>query len=196
MTNPRRSRLFAQWVVKNELQYKFALYIFIVLGAAVLSLWFVANAGILYMSNMGFIRDGYVITQMQDLVRMVSVVGLAMVSLIFGVSLMLSNLVAGPIYRFETIMKKIGTGDISMTVKIRKNDELQDTASIFNEALAGLRERLQHERGRLEEGLRQAEALISELRSDGQNDAANSLEKVIAELKQQPSDIKIEADPL
>ena len=51
-----------------------------------------------------------------------------------------SHKVAGPIYRFEQVLRKVQRGDISEIIRLRKGDLLQDLAEEFNLALSNLRD--------------------------------------------------------
>jgi nitrogen fixation/metabolism regulation signal transduction histidine kinase len=53
-----------------------------------------------------------------------------------------SHKVAGPIYRFERMCHNIIEGDYSGGVSLRKGDEMQTLASLFNEVIGKTRERM------------------------------------------------------
>ena len=51
------------------------------------------------------------------------------------VTLFVSHKIAGPLYRFKKVMEAMGEGDFLSQVKIRKGDQLQDLAKIFDEMI-------------------------------------------------------------
>ena len=52
------------------------------------------------------------------------------------VTLFVSHKIAGPLYRFKRVLEAMGEGDFLNQVKIRKGDQLQDLAKIFDEMIA------------------------------------------------------------
>jgi nitrogen fixation/metabolism regulation signal transduction histidine kinase len=65
----------------------------------------------------------------------VALIGLATIM----VTLFISHKLAGPIYRFETDLETIAAGDLTKTIRLRKNDQLHDFADGLNRMTAGLR---------------------------------------------------------
>ena len=73
---------------------------------------------------------------------------------VFGIGLLLviiqlvlltiffSHKVAGPVFRFEKVCNNIIDGDYTDEIRLRKGDEMQNLAKIFNEALTVTRTRL------------------------------------------------------
>lgn len=47
-------------------------------------------------------------------------------------SVFLSHKIAGPVYKFEQSAKRIAAGDLTLRIKLRKGDEMQSLADIFN----------------------------------------------------------------
>ena len=52
------------------------------------------------------------------------------------VTLLVSHKIAGPLYRFKKVMEAMGEGDFLSRVSIRKGDQLQDLAKIFDDMIA------------------------------------------------------------
>lgn len=71
-----------------------------------------------------------------------------------------SHKVAGPLYRFEQVLKKVQKGDISEQIQLRRGDMLIDFAGELNLALANLRELAAEDRLLLQEAAR----LIADVR--------------------------------
>jgi nitrate/nitrite-specific signal transduction histidine kinase len=57
-------------------------------------------------------------------------------------TIFVSHKVAGPIYRFEKICHNLIGGNYSETVHLRKGDDMQNLAHLFNESVEKSRERL------------------------------------------------------
>jgi len=51
------------------------------------------------------------------------------------VTLFVSHKIAGPLYRFKKVMEAMGEGDFLSRVSIRKGDQLQDLAKIFDDMI-------------------------------------------------------------
>ncbi len=54
----------------------------------------------------------------------------------------LSHRIAGPIYRLKQSMQQAGSGDLSVLIKFRENDELQDLKNEFNNMISSIRDRV------------------------------------------------------
>lgn len=53
-------------------------------------------------------------------------------------TLLVSHRIAGPMFRFESDLKRMGEGDLSHRVRIRKGDQFQDLATALNSLAQGL----------------------------------------------------------
>lgn len=53
----------------------------------------------------------------------------------------LSHRIAGPVYRLKKSMQQAGSGDLSVLVRLRENDEFQDLKNEFNDMISGIRDR-------------------------------------------------------
>ena len=58
------------------------------------------------------------------------------------VTLYVSHRIAGPLYKVEQLLRRIGEGDLTVECRFRKNDELAGLGEALNEMTAGLREKL------------------------------------------------------
>lgn len=73
---------------------------------------------------------------------LLSVLGLSAVvvlPLMFGLGVVLTHKIAGPVYRFEEYLGQIARGEKVGPCRIRKNDELQELCRRLNSAVARLR---------------------------------------------------------
>jgi methyl-accepting chemotaxis protein len=57
--------------------------------------------------------------------------------------LLFSHKIAGPLYRLETTAKQVEAGDLSLRVRLRSQDELQDVAVAMDHMVSELRSRMQ-----------------------------------------------------
>ena len=62
-----------------------------------------------------------------------------LVPVTIGVGLVLTHRLAGPIYRFETYLRGIVSGEQNGRCKIRDGDELQEFCELLNDAISKLR---------------------------------------------------------
>jgi len=187
----KSSRLFGRWIVKNKLQVKFALILLVVTAVLSFSLWMVGYLSINYMIDNDLITNEVFIGQMKVLHRMIFGFGLLVLGMFFAFGLFISNFVAGPIYRLEKTFEKMGEGDLSMNVQIRKDDELQDTVQILNTTLDKLREILRVERDLMTYHLKKMDLLAEQLEKSGRPSEASALNQILHEFKNNPSRIKI-----
>lgn len=101
--------------------------------------------------------------------------------------LLMTHRVVGPMYRFEKHAQKIGSGDISPDLKIRKKDQFQNLVGVFNKMTEDLGAGLLKVMGVSEK----LDNLIDEL-----SDSANremllkeDIKKVVLELKKDKKDL-------
>jgi methyl-accepting chemotaxis protein len=79
---------------------------------------------------------------------------LLMVAVVLGATcfnIRTTHRVAGPMYRFKESARTVANGDLTHLVKIRRTDDLQDYAELFNGMTAALRERLAEAKRRADE---------------------------------------------
>lgn len=72
------------------------------------------------------------------LIMLIVVTSIAMIGLVAFI--LLSHRIAGPLYRFEQVLKQITDGDLTAKVEIRKTDELLELKALLNsmqESLGG-----------------------------------------------------------
>jgi len=181
------------FIIKRRLQLKLIFIVVTCMVATLIILGLVGNGTIFYMVKEGLVTDDIVIDRLEHLNRMLFFSGLGLAFLGFLMALVFSNHVAGPIYRFERTFNEIQKGDISMQVRIRQHDELQDTAASFNKALESLRTRIRKERVGWEKAQSQIEALSEKFKGEGRKRESQVLNKLSAHLKRATSHVKIDA---
>ena len=61
------------------------------------------------------------------------------------ITLFLPQKIAGPLYRIEKdLMERVGTGDLTVKVTLRKGDEITGLANALNETISKLREKVEN----------------------------------------------------
>ncbi len=68
----------------------------------------------------------------------IACIGLAVVYVVKRIS----HSIAGPLYRFEEQLRKLGEGHLSEDITLRDTDQLQDLSARFNEAVVSLRDKV------------------------------------------------------
>ncbi len=142
----RPSRIFGQYIIKYSFQFRFALAVLTVIAASCLVLYLEVNMAIERILTSGMIGSDDVIAQLNLITGIVGKTALLIIVVDFGIALVCSHYIAGPIYRFERTFQEISEGNLGMVVRLRPKDEFQDTAVQFNQALSGLRNKLQKDR--------------------------------------------------
>ena len=138
MTGFKRKKL--NLAVKKELQRWLLVRIF---GVVLLSS--LIAAFILYFYAHKEVGDSYynahiTIRHVSDLLWPVIAAG-SMVSLVSGMLLavFLPQKIAGPIYRIEKELERLGQGDLTVEIRLRSKDPFQDLVGGINQSIAGLR---------------------------------------------------------
>jgi len=187
----RMGRLFGRYIIKNRLQFKFSFIVFTFLGLASVTMWFQGHWVVQKLIQSGAVSGGEAIAQLNMLNQNILYTSLLALAIVFGLSLFFSHFVAGPIYRMEQTFEQMKAGDLSVIVRFRKNDELQDTGKIFNEALMNLRTKLRQERENVSSSFEKVRKTAEALRKVGRNEEAAQLDAVVFELHNNPPQIKI-----
>jgi methyl-accepting chemotaxis protein len=69
------------------------------------------------------------------LIQTVIIVTILVAIATIAITLFVSHKIAGPLYRFKKIIEAMGEGDFLSPVRIRKGDQLQDLAKIFDDMI-------------------------------------------------------------
>lgn len=83
--------------------------------------------------------------------RRVLPVFLPLLVVLFAHSVLVSHRVAGPLYRIGRVLSRMKDGDLSMEVRVREKDYLQEEAALLDATVSGLRARLREARQRASE---------------------------------------------
>jgi methyl-accepting chemotaxis protein len=186
------SRFLGVKIIKTGFQFKFSFIVFMFLALSAGSIWFWGNATVNRMIDSGMVRGDDAIASMQVLKDNIAYISILALAITFGLSLFFSHYIAGPIYRFEKTLESMrDAGDLTMYVKLRKRDEFKDTADLFNQALVSLRNKVKKEREGVQAHAEKIAQLATQLRAAGHEQNAAELERLVADLKNNPPQIKI-----
>lgn len=193
MANPiqRKSRIFGQYIIKTRFQFKFGIMIFIFLALASLLIWLEGHVFVKNMISSGTITGEDAIQQLHLLNGIIARTSILAVAITFGLALFFSHFIAGPIYRFEKTLEQMRDGNLNIHVRLRKNDELQEVADTFNQALASLRNKVKQDREKIYACLDRANEVVQQLRQAGRTQEADEIEKLIQDAKTAPQQIQI-----
>ncbi|MFQ5953034.1 MAG: HAMP domain-containing protein [Candidatus Omnitrophota bacterium] len=127
-----------------------------------------------------------------DIVKKVNIVlllRLALVTpLVIFICLVLSNRIAGPIYRIKKYLKKISAGNYESELKLRKGDELQDVAAAVNDLVFKLKSEKGQRRDKIDALERKADELEEALQPGGKR--AEEVTALIASIRSEIEAIK------
>jgi|GEM_PF-2400140 len=187
----RVSRIFGQYIVKNRFQFKFALVVFLFLAVAAVTIYLEGRFVINSLIERAVVTDEVAVGQLKILNSMIFYTSVLALAITFGLALFFSHFIAGPIYRFEKIFEQMKQGDLTAIVRLRKHDELQDTAESFNYALASLRQKLRKDRETVQMGSEKLRNVAEALKKAGRKEEALEIEQVLFDIQNNPPQIKI-----
>lgn len=133
--NKRKSVL-----VENKLQLKYVLLVFLVIVLTALTIG-ISNVYIIKSVNHLYPGSSDLQTIISKLNQMM--IGQVIVLIVLGVSIsmLISHKVAGPIYRFRKSMVIVSQGNYSYRINLRKHDDMQDLAQLFNQVVTKLEQK-------------------------------------------------------
>ena len=145
------------YFIKKEFQAKFilkfcALVMLTATISAVLIYLFLShsvttvfeNSKIIIKTSTEFIMPGLILSSL------VSVVLVSLATII--VVLFMSHRIAGPLYKLENSLEKMGEGDLSFDISFRKNDEAKVLSEVFNKTRQRLNSMISGIKKSLKEG--------------------------------------------
>lgn len=186
-----RSRWIGQKLIKTRFQMKFAVSILFFLAIASAIVWLQGRVAVSNMIASGAVSDPSAIDQLRLLNAIVGRTIILGLAITFGLALFFSHYIAGPLYRFEKTLEEMRAGNLTVNVKLRKHDELQDVADGFNQALAGLRSKIKIERDTIAASLAKGQSVVAKLKQAGRADEAAELEKALREIETRSFQIRI-----
>jgi methyl-accepting chemotaxis protein len=193
-TNTKTSkptRLLGRRIIKARFQLKFSLVVFGLMCVFILLIWWMGHRLVAHMVESGLIGKPESATHLSLLASVITRSSILSWLFVFGATVFFSHLIAGPVYRFEKTLKEIKTGDLSMRVRIRPHDELQELAQDFDSAVASLREKVKAEQAALAAWGQQLEDLAHQMETKGHAEEARRLRQIISDIRQHPSPFKV-----
>ena len=130
-------------LVKHSLQYKYIASIFVCVVLAVILI----GMDLYYTLYKLILLDNPSLVPLLHHANSVFIVRVALyLAIVFVVALIISNRLAGPIYRFERSAQEVGTGNLTHRVSLRTGDELLELQEEFNAMVSGLQSLVQKDR--------------------------------------------------
>lgn len=114
-------------------------------------------------------------------------------------TIFISHRIAGPIYRFEQSAKRISEGDLTLRIKLRRGDELQELANCFNVMTEKLENLVLSDRRAINNIIRVIKELPDDLKGetlskDKRDEIVEKLLKTVDELQKITRNFKIKED--
>ncbi len=186
----RRNRL--KLVIEKDFQYRFTINMCLIAG-----LIFLLCGGILLlivrMNYEAFIQYAVLqmpatVSQLERELRMLSLglvaALLLMVSMLFGLGLMLTHRVAGPLYALKRRLEEFSEGQSGVRLNLRTKDEFHNLERVFNRAMEV------HDLKQKETTLL-LDTVLTKLRSQNAKDAESLVSKFVDSHKKSSADPKI-----
>lgn len=186
----RASRIFGQYIVKKRFQFKFAAMVFSFLAIAAFVIWIEGDVAVQNMVDSGMVSSPEAVAQLKLLNGIIARTAVVALALTFAVSLVFSHFIAGPIYRFERTLEEMRSGNLGLTVQLRRHDEFKEVADLFNQAITSLRNKVEKEREVTQAALARAAVLAEKLEQEGRTNEAHELRQLIIDVKNFPAQIR------
>ena len=130
-------------LVKRSLQYKYIASIFVCVVLAVILI----GMDLYYTLYKLLLLDNPSLVPLLQHANSVFIVRVLLyLAIVFVVALIISNRLAGPIYRFEKSAQEVGAGNLTHRVSLRTGDELLELQEEFNAMVSGIQSLVQKDR--------------------------------------------------
>lgn len=139
--NFKRKKYFLKNSSQPVLILKVYLLLIVVMSLSGAVFYFIGNKN---LTRELFQAHSIIKTTMQLLfpaLLLVNIIGLLGAS---SLVIVLTHSIAGPIHRLKNLSEKIASGDLTLEVKFRKRDEIQELATVINNIIKGLNFRLKN----------------------------------------------------
>lgn len=179
-----------QFIVKKEMQFKLIFTVVLLF----LLIFVISSCNIYLLMN-------YFITQLQKRSpeitsaisqifvmfkwRLLLIIGVNIVIVVL-IGILFTHQIAGPAYNIERVLTKMSDGDLSLRVKLRKNDQLSNLEEVLNLFLEKHRERLR----KIKVISLEVNKLASKHKND--NDDAMEISRLSEQLEKEIVKIRIE----
>lgn len=131
------------YFIKKEFQAKFILkFCILVILTALISAFLIYHFSgrsvttVFEKSRIKIVPSTTFITPSLIISSLISVVLVGTATII--VVLFISHRIAGPLYKLESLLERMASGDVSFDVHLRRKDEIKELAEAFTEAVHGL----------------------------------------------------------
>jgi len=190
----------ARKYIVQRFQYRLLINTLLYIGAVILLFAGVLFAPLMFVMDAGTATSPVVLDAAHQFVALHTRVWPALMllmALLVMHSIVFSHRIAGPLDRIRGELKKIGEGNLSVHVRIRKNDYLHDQVASVNEMVEGLREKIRT----IEQSQQKAYAVLTDLQralrrgsGDEMNDQIEELGVVLERLKLSVREFQIPRD--
>jgi len=136
------SRFWGKTFILPRFQLKYVTLTLLLCEVMVLAVWYVGKLTIIHFIQNGMIFDSYVITLLETLSGYILIASLCVNVVILVLAALISNKVAGPIYRLKKGLKELRKGNLDINIRLRKHDEFQETAHEFNATVHALKHQI------------------------------------------------------
>ena len=126
-----------------------------------------------------------ILSKKADVIGLLVLLQLAVMSVMFLVSIFLSHRIAGPIYKLSRSMELARDGKLEGPIYFRKNDHFKEVADLFNSLFARWTERLKARDQGIQSALQSLEAALPQT----QGQSRTAIEAAISSLKKANQDV-------
>lgn len=97
-----------------------------------------------FSTTVSIVKARVVVTSTSDFLLPILVQTVVIVTIFVSIAtvfmaLFVSHKIAGPLYRFQQTFRELGSGNFTNQVKLRKDDQLQEVAGVFNQMITTVR---------------------------------------------------------
>ncbi len=128
-------------LIRRSFQIKHALITLALFALSAFIVWWELYESFSEMSARGLISDPQVMLIVREISSVIMIKMSVALLLVWLLSILLTHFVAGPLYRLEKGLEALRDGDFKHRIHLRKWDELESLAQLFNEAMDRLQKR-------------------------------------------------------
>lgn len=179
------------YLIKKDFQLKY-----IILGILILVLTICLVQVNLYYQMAKLISENPELTGISAIIKSTNVILtawfiLAMIIIVIG-GVFISHRVAGPIKHLEEGMAKVGQGELTTEIKVRKTDEFKEIEQSFNNMVANFKELVAKDKSLLKQIEQELKSIVEELKKEAlSEEKTKKLEAIIKKQEEIFSEFKI-----
>lgn len=179
----KRTRLFI--ARKFQIRYISLILVFMFVTAIVTGYMVYVTTWVMFGEKLAAVYPQGLLLDIVKQVNMVLLMRLLFLSpLVILIGLILSNRIAGPIYRIKRFLRHVSAGSYGERLKLREKDELQDVAAEINHLVS----KLSSEQARRQERLTGLKERVGSLETALASGAVDG-ERYLAEVRQIKEDL-------